>query len=474
MDILAIDEAAADAAARYPAMSPGRSMPTNAFASLVAALNEGRESVALQIVGDSTGSTVGKVRWPAMVADFLAARYPAYATQLLTWDPSPAATQFLAPTILSGDVKQRRATITAGLTHPGNGQAFVAATDRIDIRIKVSLPAWPASQTLMSRWTDVAGGCSWLFQTHPSGYLAFRWSVDGSTTQVSAFSSGFTPALNTPIWLRVLFTPATGNTSFFTSTDDGVTWTAQGGNQPGATAAFDPGNAAKYQIGGYGTNGGWGAFTVYEAEVRKGSDGPSVVPRYPDNWVSIDTNPTPKVTYAGKPVLSIVNGSWPGAKITNLNDATNLPRMNRTDLSPRATILSCSHNDNGRGGAEYLADWDILLNGLKARTPQSQFLLSTQNPRVRGVAAGWVDAHQARRLDLIGWARKNGLSIIDVNQRYLDQIAAGTPITSLVTTTPGVDDPVGLHPSDGAVGDLTKGSSLWAEVVMDAFLGRTV
>lgn len=91
MDILAIDEAAADAAAKYTTLSQGAPNGSNA-AILMNLLAYGQENAVLSIISDSTGVT--QSRWPYLFAQWLAQQFPAYTVNVrflnatsVTFDP---------------------------------------------------------------------------------------------------------------------------------------------------------------------------------------------------------------------------------------------------------------------------------------------------------------------------------------------------------------------------------------------------
>lgn len=335
-----------------------------------------------------------------------------------------------------------------------------------DIRIKASFPQWPianaANNALIARWGGSAGLNSFLLYAGTDGRIYWQWSADGNATVSALNSSVLTIAANTAIWLRVKVTIATGAVAFYTSTD-GTNWTLSGAPAAvGAMTVFNPGAARGYDVGGYsGGQNGRIAANIYEVEIRKGDTSPSVVPRYIDCWHARNFVAGTEPVLSGKPVLTIVNGSWPGAAITQLSDPTNLPKMTPFDYNTAALILSCSHNDAVSNGAPYLAQWDAWLAAHKARNPVRDIIITTQNPKLYGLAA-YVDAHATRRHQIMRWAINSRLTIIDAYQAFLDSPAG---LASLVNAD-------GIHPEDGAAGDLTKGSPLWANVVQQAILGN--
>jgi hypothetical protein len=440
----------------------GHTLPADGFKTLESTLREGRKSVALAVQGDSTGKTADKKRWPEHVADWMASEYTNYAVQIVNWNTG----KFDPPVVLSGNPSARYGAFTAtgsSVVHGGDGTAM---NGDFDIRIKASFPAWPiassANNTLVARWGGTAGQNSFFLYAGTDGRILFQWSADGLNTVSVLNSSILTITPNTPIWLRVKVIVATGAVAFYTSTD-GTNWTVTGAPAAvGAMTIFDPGSARGYDVGGHsGGAAGRIIANIYEVEIRKGDGGPSVVPRYIDCWHARNFAVGTEPVLSGKPVLTVVNGSWPGAAITHLSDPVNLPKMIPFDYNTAATILSCSHNDGIKNGGPYMAEWTNWLNALRTRNPVMDVVVTTQNPKVYGAAA-YVDAHATRRHEIMRWAINNRLTIIDAYQAFLDSPAG---LASLVNAD-------GIHPEDGAATDLTKGSPLWAHVVKQAILGN--
>lgn len=95
-------------------------------------------------------------------------------------------------------------------------------------------------------------------------------------------------------------------------------------------------------------------------------------------------------------------------------------------------MCNFAHNEGVKTGKTYLVLWDAYLTHLKAGYGGTMnFALMKQHPNVPGVAED-VEAHAMRRRDLIGWAQRNGISVIDVHNAFLE---SGTARTSLVDRT---------------------------------------
>lgn len=445
---------AAALAATYAAVGYGKTLPKNDFAQLAAVIQAGKQSVGITVLGDSTGYTAGKTRWPDLLGPWLATQFPGYAVQKLTWDGTSA---YGAPVVLSGTPTNRSVTTTAAapLTHPGYG---VAVGGNLDVRVKLSVPVWPApSPVFISRWGNAAGLNSWYFFCDAAGALYLKWSTDGNATSIFSSSANVTIAANTPIWLRATLTVATGAVAFYTSTD-GVTWTGAGGGTAGAgaTSIFDPGTAQPYVVGGYQINTGMAA-TFYEVNVIHGTAQLPIIPRYLDVYNAYkDQAGVSGVTLNGQPVLTLMNGSWPGSSIVHHTDSTNLPRLSPLWHNPVVRILNLAHNDQLRTGAEYISTWDSWLSSLRSRDALCSTAMTTQNPKIPDVAA-YADAHATRRARLTAWAVKNNITVIDAYKAFLESPKALNVLVDAVD---------GIHPSD------SDGSPLWAQVVENFILGR--
>lgn len=444
----------ANASTTYGKTGFGKSLPQNNFAQLAAAIKDGKKSVGITVLGDSTGYTSGKTRWPDLLGTWLTTQFPGYAVQKLTWD---GTSTYGTPTVLSGTPSARSVTTaaTTPLLHPGYG---VATGGNLDVRVKLSVPAWPvaASPTFVSRWGSGAGLNSWYFFSDSAGAIYLKWSTDGNATSIFSSSANVTIAANTPIWLRATLNVTSGAVAFYTSTD-GATWTSAGGGTAGAgaTSIFDPGTSQPYVLGGYSINNGMAA-TFYEVHVINGIAQLDTVPAFPDVWNAYRDQPGASgITLNGSPVLTLMNGSWPGSSIINHTDSTNLPRLSPLWHNPLVRILNLSHNDTTRTGPEYIAAWDSWLSSLKSRDALCSTVMTTQNPKIAGTAA-YPDAHAARFSRLTGWAVKNGVTIIDAYTAFLNSTKALGVL---------VDPTDGIHPTD------SDGSPLWAQTVENAILG---
>jgi hypothetical protein len=418
----------------------------NGFSALKAALADGSRSVAVQVLGDSTGNDGNE--WVRTWAPMLAAQYPAFTVHHRIWDDTSQA--YGAELVLqTGTAGLRYLDCSTGsTTRKLNATASPHLSGVIDVRIKVNLADWTpvASSNLCGR-SSGAGARGWYFLINTSGLPTFVYSVDG-TALVSVFGSATGITDGTTSWLRAVFTPNDGGgnhtTSFYKSTD-GVTWTQIGSTitTAGALTLFDPG--VGYEIGG--SNGGVfdATLKVFEVSIAGSVGGASVVPRLPDLWPPYNTVSAQVV---GAPILTFVNGSQPGANIAYLGDSTRLPKMT-PNFGQLVTILSDSHNETSTVNREWATLYDTWRIAVQAQLASSPIVITAQNPQT--TAAAWYQQHANRRLDLLGYARTRNFTVVDVAKAFADY---GAWSANLMFDS--------IHPN-------TAGQLIWAGLVDAAF-----
>jgi len=191
--------------------------------------------------------------------------------------------------------------------------AATSITGDIDIRCKVALTDWTDATTpaLVSKWTDAGTQGSYVLRMRADATIGAFWYVGGlvsvSTSAIVTFADG------TAGWIRVTRATATGDSTFYKSSD-GVTWTQVGTVRPG-TAGNLPDNTAAVNIGAYNA-GATGPLNgkVYYAEIRNGIGG-SVVASFNATAVVKTGTRTPTTYTAPTGEVWTVNGStwdWVG------------------------------------------------------------------------------------------------------------------------------------------------------------------
>lgn len=111
--------------------------------------------------------------------------------------------------------------------------AAVSVTGDIDLRVKVALDDWTPSNTatLMAKTAAGVGNAGWKLYITSAGNVAYRWSVDGTSTS-SATSTATTGLADGAVkWIRVthdLDNGAIAGTVTFYTSDNGSSWTQLG------------------------------------------------------------------------------------------------------------------------------------------------------------------------------------------------------------------------------------------------------
>lgn len=181
-------------------------------------------------------------------------------------------------------------------------------------------------------------------------------------------------------------------------------------------------------------------------QILDGVNGPNTVPQLPDCWGRVPSATLAPMDVIGAPVLTIVNGSHPGANIAYLGNATRLPKMT-PDFGQVVTFLSSSHNEAAavaRGFRTLFAGW---VAAVQARLPYLPVVALTQNPE--NGALNQV-AHDVRRTDLLTEADATTLGLVDTYRAFTDD---GRAIGDLMADT--------VHPN-------AAGQAVWTAAIRAA------
>ena len=427
--------AAAEAAATSSALNAPASM---AALGLRTALASGTTTTGIAVVGDSTGNETSE--WPSLLGIRIAEAHPALTVRQMLW--SDAAQDLVGPvTIQTGTAGEQYLDTTAGAASRALSLSRSPHTPgALDVRVRASLPDWtPADVNVLVAREGGAGKRSWYLVVGASGTVTLHYSVDGSSLLSAASTVAPTVADGEKLWLRATYTPGV-STVFYTSMD-GLAWTQLGAAVANSTGAlFDA--ATPYELGGRqgGTMGN--TARIYAVDVRTGVDGAPIVPRLPALWGGSSI----AAPVVGAPVLTLVNGSHPGAGLgywTAARLAKALP-----DYGQQVAFLSLSHNEAASCGPDFGRRYIATLAALRAQQPHVPIVALTQNPQVAPREAFLIAAHAARRADIFTATAATGTASVDTYAAF-----AGVTATAI-----GAD---GIHPT-------ATGSALWRDVVADA------
>ena len=451
---------ALDAVAAESARADATFRPLVSLAPLKRALNAGTRSVAVQVLGDSTGNDTGE--WPDLFSQYLAAQYPAFTVQRRTW--SDATQDYGAPvTVQTGTAGPLYQDCSGSVTTGSfRGASSVHLSGTIDVRVKLTAPDWtPATARMIAGQMGLSGTRSWALCLSAAGLPQIMYSTDGAAIAMMSNSAITGLADGATKWLRAVFTPNDGAGNRVLKcylSDDGLTWTQLGSTvtTAGALTLFNAATDDPYS--GFGLGGtAVGAYQpwigqIHEVDIRDGLDGKSVAPRLPDLWSHIAySTPTASAPVVGAPVLTIVNGSHPGGNIAYLGDATRLPKMT-PDYGQALVLTSNSHNERSRVGVGWRTYYATWLGAIAARLVGVPAVILTQNPEN---GADNATTHAQRRLDLLAFGHATGRDVIDTYAAFL---AAGD-WTALLADT--------IHPN-------ATGSQVWADTVTDTFAATSV
>lgn len=412
--------------------------PTAAYEPLRAQLAAGA-TTGIQVLGDSTGNDT--TDWPYRLALVLAAEHPAHTVQSRVWDD--ATQQFAQPLTvqtgpggvqhLDGVSAAAKNTLLAPGRHPASGN--------LDIRVKVQAANWGAAMPLCSlaARAGVSGTYSHWLNVTTTKAVQFVYSVNG-TAILTALSTAVLPFTGTQTgWVRVvaIANNGTGSEFRFSTSLDGVTWTPLGATVTAASFALFDG-ASSFEFGGRGTLTFPGK--VYEVEYRDGEHGPLMAPSLPALY---GPNPlsTVDAPVVGAPVLTIVNGSHPGATLAYLSDATRLPKLT-PDYGQAVAFTSVGHNQGSSTGRPWVTAYRAWLTQLAPLgVPVVPMTQNPQTPSSPNAAA-----QASRRASVLGLS-------IDVVDTFAAFLAYGpTWETDLMADS--------IHPN-------TAGSDVWRNLVHD-------
>lgn len=414
--------------------------------TLKATLEEGAVSLAVQVVGDSTGNDT--TEWVHLLATDVAADYPAYEVRHYIWDGSGQVIPKIPTVVQASPTTDRRCT-WAG-TGASRQYERAALTGDIDVRVKCQMSNWndSVSSFIVGHFGN-SGSRGWRLYKAANGYLVFDWTTDGTTLQ-TAVNSGTWSMPSTAIWIRVTLDVDNGASGhaikFYTSTD-GSTYTQFGSTTTRA------GTTSVYNVTGHPMEIGCRASTVdpfsgsiYEVHVLSGLDGYMVAPALPEHWRGTGTT-SPEPT--GSPILTFVNGSHTGADLAFLDGGVVLENMT-PDYGQIVVFVSDGHNEVNKHGPAFYSTMSTYLTSIRARLTAVPIIGLTQNPKIS--PATMTQAQAARRVNYMAWEYALGWTVIDTYGAFLDD---GRALSDLVSSSDGI------HPT-------SAGSVVWKNAVKAA------
>ena len=392
-----------------------------AAVALIAALSDQSQSVAIQVLGDSTGNDTGE--WPRLIANQLASDNPAWTVRTILF--SDTTQKYSSPVVIQTGPDGERyfdgATGTSTRTLAASESPYISGT--IDVSVKMRLASWsnPGAQVNVFGKSGTAGYRGWYGYINSTGIVYFAYSTDGTAlVTMAATKTGITD--NTDYWVRWIFTPddGAGNRVFRAyKSPNGETWTQIGSTvtTSGAVSVYNN-STIGYEAGGVSTSAVVRVTRLYEIIIRDGEDGKIVAPVMPDLWYPKSSS---SAYFTGSPTLTVVNGSVSGAGITGagnyLADATRLPKLT-PNYGQVLCFLSTSHNDGYDHGRSYRATYGAWIDSVKELLPDVPICLLTQNPEKSG--ATWYREHAKRHIDLLTMEMNKSVVALDTYQDFID------------------------------------------------------
>jgi len=411
-------------------------LPARAANPLMAKLQRGKESCILQVLGDSTGD--GLNRWPYLLSQKLAAKYPAYNVDYLYWNGTaydavgagsssrvqPGATP--SPATVVDNMVRADSSTTPGKTSDANAFDWfnVAGTHGIQSN-KIYPVTDNAVVSMNGQYADHTGTITLNASSNSTQrlYLRYQNATNNIHAQITVSGSSGANIIIYHVVNGANLGGTNGTVNLAFNTDYPITWSCIG-NQISVTVNGVTVNKTLPAVD-LAANAWLSASSTIAMLSRTGAG---------VKWSNL------AITNVA-PTLTVRSGSTSGqiCSYSQTNFTAQVP------TSPDYTIINYGHNEGFQDARpQYLRLVDQLLSTF----PKTPVAATLQNPRAK------TDVNYSN-----GLARMNSISTLATNEGWgiIDVCSLYLADPNYATTLLNSD---GLHPSNAG------GSPLWASEVM--------
>lgn len=438
-----IDRLKADNANQLRNISPANSM--------LGGLIQENNSLIIQVIGDSTGND--STEWVWKLAYKLATAFPRHNIKYQRYNENTKL--YETPTIIQNVGEDRHIYSAYQGVNAYNAILYDSEVDitsgDADISMRIAMDDWQAGAVSEKYILAKIGTVSttdwcWGFRIK-SNIVEFVWTETGNSADLKFASTGIDATSfvdGEAKWIRATLDVDNGAGGYtfkgYTSTN-GAAWTESNSVTGAAPTSIHVNTNVNYYMGNRGvaiaaTSPGIKFYDVY---IRDGINGRIASPQPIDMWHKDPARNPANQVIAGTPRIEIYNGSISGSSVTNWDDEVYLggavPKTYGALL-----FINLGHNDiTYTTGKDYTDKLDALHTKIDTKCMNATKILITQNPQIDPYDKLWQVARAQRRKVLMGYARANGMYIIDT---YLKYLQCGIPLTELIQAVDG------LHPNE--------------------------
>lgn len=456
-------------------------LPVSQFMRVMKA---GKLPHGITVLGDSTGNDDNE--WVNLFVTWLKGKFPEYTVEQRLWSDARQAHD--PPVLRQTGAAGLRRYVSSGAS---TDRTFVVADSvansivgDMTVDFQVKFTALPASAfSVCSKRDGGAGHVSWRFELNTSGTLTLYWSADGTNEIIKSSTVSITSAMYQNVyWYRVKLdvdNGATQNEVKFYTSPDATTWTQLGATVTTAavTSVFDSDSNVIF-------NGRGGAQTVlpgmefWNMRLYSGITDSTMAPVVDINTAQYYPTATGVAgsfkgmavgetvtgftsstgTFTGAPVLTIYNGSHPGAAFSYLNASS----ARRAAMAPYVSDLVFVSDglNEGTDVVNYPTTYGSYITSIRALMPRAGFVCVAQSPRLSSHAE--YEAHNLRMAMVPNIAMVNSAMCANVFEAINN---TGEPDLYISSD--------GTHPTSTASkdsdGTLAAGFQLWADTVIALF-----